>query len=505
MLNGTPATGNQWLLRDILRQRFGFKGPLISDYSAIGELQAHGMVESSLAASKAALSAGVDLDMMTAVYAQSLPELVKQPQFAKLLDEAVWRLLSLKNELGLFEQPFRGLNEPQTGAVLQPDARALATELVEKSVVMLKNNGALPLMKNQRIALIGPYGDSRLTLGFWASVTGRPDDTVTLHQGLNEYYQASQLKLARGYNLFTSYDGLGIYREPLEYACGPILPDQQLLDEAVATARQADVIVVTIGEQFMESGEAASKTNLHLPIRQVALLKALRQLGKPIIGILYSGRPLVLTEVENYFDSLLIAWYPGTMGGAGLAHLLVGQASPSARLAMSFPYAEGQIPIYGTQLTTGRPLTSTNETGRFVSSYRDAPNGPLHAFGSGLSYGRFEVSELTAEIVGSNLQVHYTIKNTGAMGSGSVSFLYLGRNASLVVEPEQRLIGSQYCQLHAGESRRQSICVPCKRFIRFDNNGNALPASKKLKLLLDVYGTQLTYTLVLGEEKNENN
>ncbi|OJG82795.1 beta-glucosidase [Enterococcus ratti] len=318
LLNGVPATGNEWLNRDILRSRFGFEGVLVSDYAAIKELIPHGYAKDEIDAAKKAMIAGVDLDMMTSIYANHLAELVTDSYFMTLLDEAVWRILTLKNKLGLFENPYRGLEEENTGEILTDKAKCVAVELVEKSCVLLKNEGALPLNKNKKIAVIGPYGESKLTLGFWASVSGKPQDTVTLKEGLSEHFQPNQLTFAKGYNLFDSYEEFGPMKKGMEMLNGPIEEAEKLMDEALMIAKKADSIVLTFGEQFIESGEGASKAHLNIPLKQQRLIKKLHELNKPIIGVLYTGRPLVLTEVEQYFDSLLLAWFPGTMGGLAL-------------------------------------------------------------------------------------------------------------------------------------------------------------------------------------------
>ncbi|WP_246865193.1 glycoside hydrolase family 3 C-terminal domain-containing protein [Enterococcus hirae] len=215
---------------------------------------------------------------------------------------------------------------------------------------------------NQKIAVIGPYGESPLTLGFWASVSGKPQDTVTLKEGLSRHFATDHLMFAKGYNLFDSYDGFGPLKKGMELLNGPIAEEESLMEEAYQISQKADVIVLTFGEQFLESGEGASKAHLQISKKQQRLIKKLHELNKPIIGVLYTGRPLVITDIEKYFDSLLLVWFPGTMGGIGIANLLAGKVSPSARLSMTFPRSEGQLPIYYAQTSTGRPISTSNHS-----------------------------------------------------------------------------------------------------------------------------------------------
>jgi beta-glucosidase len=489
-LNGTPATGNRWLNRDVLRGRFGFSGPLISDYSAISELQSHGMTTSVEESAKTALIAGVDMDMMTSVYANALPQLIRHPEFAKLLDEAVWRLLVLKNKLGLFEDPYRGLTTAQTGEVLRPEDRELATRLVEESVVLLKNEDVLPLRKDKKVALIGPYADSKLTLGFWASVTGNPMDTVTLREGLKQSYSDKQLTVAQGFNLFESYDNLGVYQHILEKVNGPLQDEQQLVQLALTAARESDVIVLTLGEQFMESGEAASKAHLTLPMRERRLLKALADLHKPIVGVLYTGRPLVLTDVVPYLNALLVAWYPGTMGGVGIANVLTGIVSPSARLSMSFPRSEGQIPVYYAQNTTGRPMDQNNQSERFISRYIDEANQPLFGFGAGLSYASSVAHWQTPLTTTNGVALPYAVTNNSDRSTAVVVHIYVHQPASPVVPPEKRLVDSKFLVLGARETVKTQAIINQSDLAFFDNEGVSHFQSGNYEFILDVQGQE---------------
>jgi beta-glucosidase len=497
VLNGVPATGNKWLNRTILRERFGFDGVLVSDYAAVKELVPHGFAANEKEAAQKALEAGVDFDMMTSVYAKQLPELVNDPEIAALLDEAVWRILELKNHLGLFENPYRGLDLPQTGEIISEEAKATATKLVEKSSVLLKNNGALPLRSEQKVAVIGPYGESRLTLGFWASVSGKPQDAIPLKEGLLHNLAAENLLFAKGYNLFDSYEGFGPLKQGIELLNGAIEPAEQLVEEALTVAAEADIIVLTFGEQFLESGEGASKAKLGLPEKQIRLIRALKETGKPLVGVLYTGRPLVLTEVEPLFDSLLLVWYPGIMGGIGIANLLTGKSSPSARLSMTFPRSEGQIPIYGAQLSTGRPLAGSGHSDRFVSKYIDEVNEPLFKFGTGLTYAEFEGKWLTGVVTEQVVALDYHLKNKGALTAAVVVHVYVKQAPADIVRPVRQLVASAAVTLEAQEEKQLEIQIPLTELIFYDNEGNQHLAQGDNQFVLDIGGTEDFITLSL--------
>ncbi|MBO0481074.1 glycoside hydrolase family 3 N-terminal domain-containing protein [Candidatus Enterococcus courvalinii] len=492
LLNGVPATGNQWLNQTILRERFGFNGVLVSDYAAIAELETHGFAKDSEDAAKKALLAGVDLDMMTATYANGLPELVKKSEFAKRLDEAVWRILVLKNKLGLFEDPFRGLTQVNTGEILTQEAKDIATQLVEKSCVLLKNKSLLPLKpkSNQKIAVVGPYADSHFTLGFWASVSGKSSDVFTLKAGLLEQFDEEQLFFTRGFNLYESYEQFGPLKAGFEQLNGPIEEESFLLQQAIEQAEAADVILLTIGEQFLESGEGASKTNLQLPEKQIRLIKELAELNKPIIGLLYTGRPLVLTEVEKYFDSLLVVWFPGVMGGKGITNLLTGRANPSARLTMSFPKNEGQIPVYYAQTSTGRPLADSTHSERFVSKYIDAPNEPLFSFGTGLSYATFAGHWQSAKGNEEMIRCSYELKNRSEHDGWITPQIYLLNYSAEIVQPIKRLIATQHFFLKANEQKVMTVEIPKTVFTYFDNQGDLHFDAGEYVLQLDILGKQ---------------
>ncbi len=497
VLNGVPSTGNKWLNRDILREKFKFSGLLVSDHSAIEELQAHGFTENQRVSAKAAIEAGVDFDMMTSVYANGLEPLILSGEVDEsLLDEAVWRILELKNKLGLFENPFRGLDKENTGEFLTNEAKETAVELVEKSCVLLKNEeNILPLNAHKKLAVVGPYGKSKFTLGFWASVSGKAQDTITLKEGLEQNFPKENLSFATGYNLFDSYESFGPLKAGIEYLNGAIEDENKLIEEALEIAKNSEVILLTIGEQFLESGEGASKAKLTLAKKQLRLIKALATLDKPIVGLLYTGRPLVLTEIEPYLSGLLLAWYPGTMGGQGIANLLSGQASPSAKLTMTFPRSEGQIPIYYSQNTTGRPLDEKNKKIRFVSKYTDESNDPLYAFGAGLTYTRSEIgwlSSMKEAIFDENEQLYlsYKLENLSNQESNTVVHIYMRDMSASIVQPFRKLIASQFIKLKAKTQDEFSVCISKEELSFYDNEGELHFEAGEFRFYLVAYGQE---------------
>lgn len=497
VLNGIPSTGNKWLNRDILREKFKFSGLLVSDHSAIEELQAHGFTENQRASAKVAIEAGVDFDMMTSVYANGLEPLILSGEVEEsLLDEVVWRILELKNKLGLFENPFRGLDKENTGEFLTNEAKKTAVELVEKSCVLLKNEeDILPLSAPKKIAVVGPYGKGKFTLGFWASVSGKAQDTVTLKEGLEKNFPKENLSFATGYNLFDSYESFGPLKAGIEHLNGVIEDDNKLIEEALEIAKNSDVILLTIGEQFLESGEGASKAKLTLAKKQLRLIKALASLDKPIVGLLYTGRPLVLTEIEPYLSGLLLVWYPGTMGGQGIANLLSGQASPSAKLTMTFPRSEGQIPIYYSQNTTGRPLDEKNKNFRFVSKYTDESNNPLYAFGAGLTYTQSEISWLNSakEVsfdANEQIQLTYNLENLSDQESNTAVHLYMRDMSASIVQPFRKLIASQFIKLKAKTKEKVSVCISKENLSFYDNEGELHFEAGEFRFYLVAYGQE---------------
>lgn len=471
-LNGVPATADKWLLQDILRKRWGFDGVIISDYASVYELIKHGFAQDSTDAAANALTAGVDIDMKSPCYANGLQPLVENGHLSEAkIDDAVWRVLTLKNELGLFEHPYGGATEEREHAqTLTPEKRSLARDLSRKALVLLKNNeNLLPLNPhgNQRVALIGPYADEQELLGLWA-VHGERKDTVTIKAGFLEYLPAQQLQTAKGTDIIRDramLEKMGVSAEQIGHIISGSNTEQSNHDQALAIAKNADIIVFAAGEHTLQSGEAGSRTRLRLPDNQRQLLAELRKLNKPIVLIVISGRPLVLTDVQDQADAILQAWFPGTEGGHAIADVIFGRYNPTGRLSMTFPYDEGQLPLYYNHLSTGRPENHSQHSGRFVSRYIDNPNKPLYPFGYGLSYGSVQYDELkldsdTLAAAGRDeLTAAISVTNTGTVPREETVQFYIHDQVASIVQPVKRLIGFQKVPVQPGETKTAALTI----------------------------------------------
>lgn len=435
-IDGIPASGNEKLMRGLLREEWGFDGVLISDWGAVKELIPHGVAEDEREAAYRAIRAGVDIEMMTACYVHELPDLVRSGSVDEaLIDEAVLRILKLKDKLGLFENPYRGANpEREAEVMFSREHRDAAYELAVKSTVLLKNEGVLPLRPEAKVALIGPFASSGDILGPW-SWDGRKEDAFKLDRGLAERLGEGRLTVAAG--------------------CGVESGTQAQLEEALAAAAQADVIVLALGEDSDMSGEAGSRSDIRLPQVQLDLIARIAELGKPVAAVLFNGRPLDLHGVYDRVDAVVEAWFPGSEGGAAIADILIGAADPSARLTMSFPHSVGQVPVYYNHYNTGRPQGAPDAQVRYVSQYLDAPNEPLLPFGFGLSYTTFEYGaptlsseEMTAD---SPIMITVDVTNTGERAGIETVQLYVRDVAGEVVRPVRELKGYAKLELAPGE------------------------------------------------------
>lgn len=473
-----PSTANEWLLGDVLRGEWGFDGAVVTDYAAIHELVAHGVARDDAEAAELALRAGVDIDMKTACYANNLCELVRSGRVEEaLVDRACLRVLSLKNELGLFEDPYRDASpEAEAATCLTSKSRALARRLAGESMVLLKNReGVLPLdpAGTGRMALIGPYAESRDLLGLWA-VHGDREAVPTLAEALREVV-GERLLVAAGSPLVEDESGFGFFGFTGADGAAPSPEDvERMREEALETAREADVVVMALGEHPMESGEGGSKTDLRLPRVQRELLRAVSALGKPVVTVVFSGRPPVLDEVETLSDALVEAWFPGTEGAHALADVIFGRRNPSARVTMSFPRATGQEPLYYNAFSTGRPERTSGHTNRFTSRYVDCPTEPLHPFGYGLTYAEVSYGELTLSAntltAGGTILATIEVENTGGVETDEVVQLYLRDVTGSVVRPVRELRGFERVRLAPGERRAVTFSIdePMLRFWRRD-------------------------------------
>jgi beta-glucosidase len=455
-VDGVPASGNKWLMRDLLREEWGFEGVTVSDYAAIKELIYHGVAEDEKHAAKLGIEAGVDFDMKTPIYANHLKGLVERNEInVKLIDEAVLRILNLKNDLGLFENPYRGANEILEKEVIgSKENKKTARSLSEESIVLLKNdNKVLPLDKNKKIALIGPYANEKALVGLWA-ISADQKSIVTLKEAMENKID-DNLSYAHGCDIIDDYSLLGDFGYMMQKMA--VKRDcEKDLEEALKIAADADTIVVALGEHTLQSGEAGSRTDISVNKQQVELLEKLYELNKPIVCVLFNGRPLILDNLLDKVDGLLEAWFPGSEGALAIADILFGHINPSGKLTMSFPMNVGQIPVYYNEFKTGRPIVGSGHTGRFVSKYIDSPNEPRYPFGYGLSYTTFEYGDIQLDKdvlnIDNSIKASISIKNTGATKGQEIVQMYIQDIVGSVVRPVKELKGFKKIELEANES-----------------------------------------------------
>ncbi|MFY4774069.1 glycoside hydrolase family 3 N-terminal domain-containing protein [Metabacillus sp. RGM 3146] len=438
-VDGIPATGNKNLMRDLLRDEWQFDGILISDWGAVKELIPHGVAKDEKEAARKAIEAGVDIEIMSACYALNLENLVLEGTINEaLIDEAVLRIFTLKDKLGLFENPYRAADpEEEKKVVLSDENRVYARTLAEKSCVLLKNDGLLPLNVSKKVALIGPFSTSGDILGPW-SWMGSKDEAVTLYEAMKTRLSHPNLITAQGCEIHTG--------------------SEEQLAKAIEAATNADIILLALGEASEMSGEAGSRTSIQLPQVQLELIKELKKVNKPMAAVLFNGRPLDLHVIVENTDAILEAWFPGTEGGSAIANLLFGDSSPSAKLTMSFPYSVGQVPVYYNCYNTGRPKDAVDAQERYVSQYLDSPNEPLFPFGFGLSYTTFhyENPSLSSSVMNENDTIEISVKvtNTGDASAEEIVQLYIQDVSGEVVRPLKELKAFQKIFLQPGQSEQ---------------------------------------------------
>ena len=449
-VDGIPASGSKPLLRGVLRGQLGFAGLLISDYSAIAEMIRHGYAEDRRAAARLALEAGVDMEMVGVCYVRELDALVRDGTISQcLIDEAAWRVLKLKNDLGLFEDPYRGA-DAEIFRACALENRALAAQAAAETFVLLKNEDDLLPLRTQKVAFIGPYAESRALHGAW-SFFCREADTVSIRQGVEALGKTAAF--CKGAPLLAP--GAVIPGFSANYVESETEQTQTaLLREAVRAASAAETVVLCLGEQRLQSGEGGSRTEPVLPAPQMQLLRAVHDVNPNIVLVLFAGRPLVLRDVLPLCKSLLYVWFPGSMGGAAIAEVLYGRKEPVGRLSMSFPASIGQCPVSYRTLNTGRPEALV-PTGRFHNGYQDCPSAPLFPFGFGLSYSTWQCGPLTAEraafAAGERLVLTCTVRNTGSRTGRTVLQLYLQDVCANVCRPRRELKSWRHVTLAPGE------------------------------------------------------
>ena len=447
-LNGVPASANPFTLTRVLRDEWQFDGIVVSDYESIKELINHGVAANESEAARLALTSGVEVEMVSRLYRQHLPSLVAGGRVPMArIDEAVRRVLRIKFRLGLFERPYTDeTREPRV--ILSREHQVAARELAARSMVLLKNERELlPLSPDLKsIAVVGPLADDRLNpMGSWTG-DGRSEDVVTLLAGIRARVSPStKVNYARG----------------SEIAGG----GAEGLAEAVRVARESDVIVAAVGESAEMSGEAASRTSLDLPGRQLELIQALCVTGKPVVVVLMNGRPLTVNWIADHAPAILETWFAGTQTGPAVADVLFGRVNPGGKLPVTFPRSIGQVPLYYNHKQTGRPPDANN---KYTSKYIDSPWTPLFPFGYGLSYTQFRLArpQLSATRLraGENLTVSVEVENLGRRAGDEVVQLYLRDVAASVTRPVKELKGFQRVTLGPGERRRVEFTLTPREF-----------------------------------------
>lgn len=438
-----PATGSKKLYRKILRDEWGFEGVAITDFDAVNEMIPHGLAADGKEAAKYALEAGVDIEMMSTHILNYGKELVRSGEVdEKLVDEAVWRILKLKNKLGLFENPFKGADPEKEKELFQCDAHmALARKAAARCVVLLKNEGnLLPLKKGAKLGLAGPFADSLSVLGGW-SITASAGNS-TLLRGLQLH--GAEVKTAMTEEL-----------KPMQMGFFDVSDQTAELD----SLSDCDIVVAAVGEHPDDTGESASRTVLRLSHNQEKMLEKLHDMGKKVVAVLFSGRPLEIKPVLPFCDAVVQAWFLGSEAGAAIGDVLFGDVNPSARLPMSFPQTVGQVPVYYNHMNTGRPVVGKPH--RFVSCYLDCPNEPLYPFGYGLSYSEYAYSNLKVEKTegGLPLKVSVDVENTSKVAGRETVQLYINDVAASAVRPVKELKDFVQVDLAPGEKQTVSFTV----------------------------------------------
>jgi len=442
-LNGVPASANPFTLTKVLRGEWKFDGFVVSDYESVKELINHGLAADEAEAARSALNAGVDMEMVSRLYGKYAPQLIGEDKLSQAtIDNAVRRILRIKFRLGLFDKPYADEAHEQATILSRANVET-AREVAARSIVLLKNErDVLPLAKNARsIAVIGPLADDQLNmLGSWTG-DGRKEDVVTLLAGLRaKASPATKINYARGCAIAsTSIDGTA---------------EALWLDEAVRIAREADVVVVAVGESADMTGEAASRASLDLPGRQLELVKAVIATGKPTVVVLMNGRPLTINWIAENAPAILETWFAGIQAGNAIADVLFGDVNPGGKLPVTFPRTVGQVPLYYAHKNTGRPADPNN---KYTSKYLDIPATPLFPFGYGLSYTRFRLTDLRVGAPNirpdGRLTVSVDVENTGKREGDEVMQLYIRDVAASVTRPVKELKGFERITLRPAEKR----------------------------------------------------
>lgn len=475
-VDGVPATGSRWLMTDVLRTQWGFNGFVVTDYTGIPEMVAHG-IGNMEQVTRQALKAGIDMDMVSDCFTKYLQEAVERGELSvDYINQACRRILEAKYKLGLFKDPYKYCDPKRRAkSVFTKEHRDFARQIAAESCVLLKNDQhLLPLKKQGKIAVIGPLANTSSNMvGTW-SIAARENSAATLIDGLKSVVgKKADIVYAKGSNLMHD----AAYEERATLFGRSLGRDQRssddLLKEALAVAQQSDVIIAALGESSEMSGESSSRTNLELPDAQRELLQALLKTGKPVVLVLFTGRPLVLSWESENVPAILNAWFGGTEAAYAIGDVLFGDVNPSGKLTTSFPRNVGQVPLFYAHKNTGRPLLGKSFE-KFRSNYLDVSNTPLYPFGYGLSYTTFEYSPITLSAqtmnINQSLTATVTVTNSGPCAGTEVVQLYLKDEVGSITRPVKELKGFQKIALKAGESKEITFTIDSEMLKFYNGN-----------------------------------
>jgi len=481
-LNGVPSVANPWLMQDVLRGEWKFDGVVISDYNAVGELLTHGVAGNMKAAAKLAFENGCHIEMCSSGYIRYLKELIEEGVFSiEQLDAAALKVLQLKDALGLFDDPYHGVDPKKEQEVcLTPENRALARKAAAECAVLLKNNGVLPLREDvKEIALIGPMADEHAIIGFWAC-RGVNEESVTVAQGMAAALPNTKITVVKG--------------------CGNAWDDRDTsgFSQALEAAKRADVVILCLGEPQNYAGEGNSRIDICLPGMQAQLAQQVAAINPNTVAVTFSGRPLALPELDAAVPAILHMWMPGTEGGNAVADLLLGKANPGGKLSMTFPRAVGQCPIYYNHTNTGRPKTGPDEIHEgYCSNYIGCGNLPLYSFGHGLSYSEFvyEDLQLSSDEMTADEQVTVTIRvrNNSPRAGKETVMLYMRDVVASNARPVQQLMAFEKVDFAPWETKTVTFEI-CEPMLRFWNNRQAFVSEPGLFEISTGYADHLILT-----------
>jgi beta-glucosidase len=475
-IDGVPATANKWLLTDVLRKQWGFKGFIVTDYTGINEMVDHGIGDLKTVSARA-LDAGIDMDMVGEGILSTIGKSITEGKITKQqIDEACRRILEAKYKLGLFDDPYKYCDEKRSGDIFNTVNRKAARETATQSFVLLKNQGnILPLKKSGTIALVGPLADNKENMpGTWA-VAARFDQAVSVLKGMQELVgNQVQILHARGSNLAQDSifeENAGMFGKSLKRDSRPA---KVIIEEALAIASKADVIVAAVGESAEMTGEASSRASISIPQVQKDLIAALLKTGKPVVLLLFAGRPMEIKWESENVPAILNVWFPGSEAGYAITDVLFGDAIPSGKLTTTWPQDIGQVPLYYASKNTGRPLGKGPWFQKFRSNYLDVSNDPLYPFGFGLSYTTFLYSDIKLSkknLKGNEvLKATVTVKNTGNVNAKETVQLYIRDIVGSVTRPVKELKGFQKIELKSGESKEVTFDIDTEllKFYNYD-------------------------------------